>query len=329
MTDFLVGDVGGTYCRLGVIRVEGERLQLSGHATVPSPPPATLPRVLRSFLNKTGSRPDKIVLGIAGYETQSVIVMPNRTGTVDVAALRKEFPGTPLHVINDLLAWAWGVPVLLENQTTTIQEGVPNAEGNQALLVIGTGLGEAMILRHKGQMIPCPSEGGHSGFAPLDEEDVELFFYLKALYGRVSYERVLSGSGLVDMYKFERCTGRHGGTMDLARHLEKPNAVGIVLEQGLSGKDHACSAALNRFVRHVGAKAGDLALSCCATGGVYLGGGLATKLASCLASQTFVSLFRQKGRLSDYLARIPVHIILDSKTSLYGAARYGKSLEKN
>jgi len=229
-------------------------------------------------------------------------------------------------LINDLEANGYGIDELSADQILVLSPGDPAAEGNRGLIAAGTGLGEAILVWNGHSYLPMASEGGHSDFAPRNEEEIELLRYLqKILGGRVSSERVISGIGLANVYAFCRDVKKLPEPQWLKDRMrtEDPNAV--IGELGGSGASELCAEALNIFVSAYGAEAGNLALKILATGGMYVGGGIAPKLLKKMQDGTFMKAFIDKGRLSDLLVQTPVRIILESRAALMGAAAYAEA----
>jgi glucokinase len=322
----LAGDIGGTKSNLALFEAGSEPSHPIRQATFDSRAPSDAASLLLPFLEGSEERPDLVVLGIAGPVARGKANPPNLSWSVDESELRDKLGVKRVCLVNDLVATAYGIEALSPSQMKIIQTGTPNPEGNLALIAAGTGLGEALVVRQGASLIASPSEGGHVGFVPLDEEDEELLHFLRSKYGRVSYERVVSGNGLSDLYDFETKTGRHPVAEAVARRMETENHSAIILDEALAETDPACIAAAQRFVRHYGAKAGDLALSAHATGGVYLGGGIAPKAHELLIKGPFIEAFNDKGRLSEFMRNIPIHVIMEPKTALYGAALHGTAL---
>jgi glucokinase len=226
-----------------------------------------------------------------------------------------------VELINDLLANAHGIAMLEPSDFVTINEGAPNASGNRALISAGTGLGEAGLIAEEKRYQPFPSEGGHSDFGPRNELEIELLRYLIARFSRVSYERVLSGPGLFNIYQFLRDTGRGVEPASLTEELEQGDPSAAIAKAALDGTYEICVQALDIFVSIYGAEAGNLALKLVATGGTFVGGGIAPKILAKLRGPAFMDAFKSKGRLTALLEDIPVRVITNDKTALLGAGR--------
>jgi len=227
-----------------------------------------------------------------------------------------------VHLINDLYANAHGIALLAESDFVVLNAGAEHAAGNRALISAGTGLGEAGLYADaEGAYHPFPSEGGHADFAPRNDLEVELLRYLLGRFEHVSYERVLSGPGLHNIYEFLRDTGRGEEPTWLAEQIGKGDPSAAISRSALEGTSEICVQALDIFVSLYGAEAGNLTLKMLATGGAYVGGGIAPKIISKLSGPAFMKAFTGKGRLGGMLKEIPVRVITNDKTALLGAGR--------
>ena len=223
-------------------------------------------------------------------------------------------------LINDLEATGWGVGALPPEHLVSLNQ-VSHSPGNQALIAAGTGLGEAGLYWDGTRHHVFASEGGHCDFAPQDDFQVELFQYLRGRFDHVSYERVLSGPGLVNVFDFLRDTGKGKPPDWLIAEMVESDAAAAISEAGLSGSSPMCEQALDIFVSVFGAETGNLALKIKAVGGVFLAGGIAPKFLPKLASSNFLQAFLNKGRLRRLLEIMPLKVITDDKLALLGAAR--------
>ncbi len=317
----LAGDVGGTNTRLAVFDDKGGRLTPTADATFPSREHPSLEAVLRKF---TAAHPlpiDRACFGVAGPVRHGRSDATNLPWVVDAGLVARELGLQAVGLINDLEANAWGIGVLERDDLAVLNAGAPDAEGNQAIISAGTGLGEAGLTWDGKQHRPFATEGGHSDFAPRNHLEMELLDYLLKQFQRVSYERVVSGPGLLNIYRFLRDTGRGEEPAWLAEKLRDQDPGAVVSQAALDGKSDLCVQALDLFVSLYGAEAGNLALKLLATGGVYLGGGIAPKIIRKLQDPIFLNAFTAKGRLKPLLQAMPVRVILNDKTALLGAAR--------
>jgi glucokinase len=224
-------------------------------------------------------------------------------------------------LINDLEANAWGIATLDPEDVVSLNQVKGNPVGNQAVISAGTGLGEAGMVWDGSQYRIFATEGGHSDFAPGNELEIELFRYLSERYGHVSYERVVSGPGLVNVFHFLRDTGRGTEPQWLTDQMAHADPAAAISRAALDGACALCEQALDLFVSVFAAEAGNLALKVMATGGVYLGGGIAPKMLTKLSGPLFMHSFAAKGRMQPLLEAMPVKVITNDKTALMGAAR--------
>ena len=244
---------------------------------------------------------------------------------VDERALEAAVPVARARLLNDLEATAHGVAVLDADELVVLQPG-REQRGTVAVIAAGTGLGEAMVVGDGAGRIVIASEGGHTDFAPRDELEDELLRFLRKEFGRVSYERVLSGPGLHNLYRFLRETRFVPESPAVAQALERDDPGTVITEHGLAGTDALCAKALSMFGAIYGAEAGNLALKALALGGVVVAGGIAPRVVPLLRQGAFLSAFRDKGRLAPLMETIPVKVALNPKAPLLGAARVAAEL---
>jgi glucokinase len=245
----------------------------------------------------------------------------NLPWVVDARSLASELGIDHVSLINDLLANAHGIAMLDESDFVALNAGSPSPTGNRALISAGTGLGEAGLLAVGNGYEPFPSEGGHVDFAPRNDLEIEMLRYMMDRFEHVSYERVLSGPGLHNIFQFLRDTGRGDEPGWLAQQIAEGDPSAAIATSALEGTSDICVQALDIFVSVYGAEAGNLALKVVATGGVFVGGGIAPKILRKLSSSTFTKAFNAKGRMIRLLQDIPVRVITNDKTALLGAGR--------
>jgi glucokinase len=194
------------------------------------------------------------------------------------------------------------------------------------LIAAGTGLGEALIVQDGERRLVIASEGGHADFAPRDDLELDLLRFLRKEFGRVSLERILSGPGLFNIYRFLRDTGRSRESAEVAQRMRAGDPSAVITEMALAGRDPTCVKALDVFVSAYGAEAGNLALRVMALGGVFVGGGIAPRILARLTGGAFVRAFRDKGRLAELMEAMPIRVVLDPRAPLLGAARVAAGL---
>ncbi len=318
---FLAGDIGGTKTNLAVYAYQNDRLTAQKSASYPSKDHATLAEIIRSFLADFGPIVTHACMGVAGPVKDGVVHVTNLPWIVDAAALQAELKFQHVSLLNDLEANAYGIRTLQPDELLSINpHGDPRQVGNQALIAAGTGLGEAGLMWDGVTHRPFASEGGHASFAPNDSTGDELLSFLRKEHGHVSWERVLSGMGMKNLYLFFRQRSGQPEPAWLVEQIREGDIAAVVSHAGLAGKDPVCIEALDCFTRNYGAEAGNLALKMLALGGVYIGGGIAPKMLPKMQSNIFLDTFFDKGRMSPLLKTIPVYVILNDKTALQGAA---------
>ncbi|HWT67115.1 MAG TPA: glucokinase, partial [Terracidiphilus sp.] len=226
-----------------------------------------------------------------------------------------------------LEANGYGIAELSADQIYTLSEGDPSQIGNRALIAAGTGLGEGILAWNGRIHVPYPSEGGHVDYAPRNEDEIDLLRYLKQKYsGRISFERVVSGMGITNIYDFLRDVRGVEEPKWLADKMAAAHDVNAVItEEGLAARSELCEKTLDMFVSAYGAESGNLALKVLSVGGLYVGGGIAPRLIEKLKDGTFMKAFTDKGRLSQLLVNMPVRVILESRAALMGAAAYAEA----
>ena len=264
--------------------------------------------------------------GVAGPVQLNRCRATNLPWVIDGETLSKHV-GTPIaHLLNDVEAMAYGVLALDPDETELIHGPQGSFAGEtKGLVAPGTGLGEALIFWDGQHYHPIPSEGGHASFAPNTDVEIELLRYLRTSYLHVSFERVLSGHGLHAIYQFLRDTKQNEPTW-FAEKLPTGDPGALISEAGLNGKPEICVQALDIFVSILAGEAGNMALKGKTNGGIYIGGGIAPHILPKLRDERFLKAFVSKGRYKRYLSTIPIHVILNDKSALLGAASFAKQL---
>jgi glucokinase len=318
----LAGDIGGTNARLAYFDVVKGKFSLVSVTIFPSRNFSSLDEIAAKFVDTMSVAPDVACFGIAGPVLNGRVETSNLPWIIEASKLSRELGIKNVSLINDLEATAWGISALDEKDVVTLNPG-KGGVGNQAVLAAGTGLGEAGLHWDGGQHHVFACEGGHTDFAPRNELEMDLLHYLTAQFGHVSYERVLSGPGLVNVFHFLRDTGRGTEPQWLADEMRETEPAAAISQAAMDGKCALSEHALNIFISIYGAEAGNLALKMLATGGVFLAGGIAPKILSKLAEPFFMQSFLDKGRMRSLLESMPVHVIMNDKIALMGAAQCG------
>ena len=326
----LAGDVGGTKVHLALYNFDSGKLKPIRDHKYPAHEFACLEDVVNNFLSKDNLERSEVkaaCFGCPGPVRDGRIKLTNLPWALDVRDLAKSLSIEHIFLINDLEANGYGIPELAPDKIFTLHEGDSTAVGHRGLIAAGTGLGEAMLI-WDGKLghIPIPSEGGHCDFAARNETEIALLQYLRRILdGRVSFERVVSGLGIKNVYAFCRDDRKMEEPAWLTERLAKEDPNAVIGECGENGSSEICAETLRIFASAYGAEAGNIALKILATGGVYLGGGIAPKTLKTLKSGPFMEAFVDKGRMAPILQAIPVRVILDDTCALLGAAAYAEA----
>jgi glucokinase len=316
----LAGDVGGTKTNLGLFLEEKEHPVPKVIETFSSRNAPDLEHIIRQFFEIHPVPVTHACFGIAGPVINGKSKTTNLPWSISEDRIKKQFKFHYVKLVNDLTATVMAIPLLSKDEFYALNQASSIKEQNLALIAPGTGLGKAMLIYQNGQFLPVSSEGGHADFAPNNKAEINLWQYLHQHYGHVSIERVLSGSGLVNIYNWLTDSGRFNVPEWFEQKRKKMDPAEAIAEAALASKDPGCVEALNMFVSIFGAVAGNLALTGMTTGGVYLGGGIPPKILSKLKEDIFINAFANKGRFKGYLEKIPVKVVLNDKAALIGAA---------
>ncbi len=317
----LAGDIGGTHARLAFFDVSNGHFSLISASVFPSREYTGLDEIVAKFVDATSVHPDSACFGVAGPVRNGRVEASNLPWVIDSNRLADELRIRKAVLINDVEANAWGIPTLDPKDVVSLNQVKGAPAGNQAVIAAGTGLGEAGMYWDGVQHHVFACEGGHGDFAPRNELEMDLLRYLRARFGHVSYERIVSGPGLLNVFHFLRDSGRGTEPKWLADEMLHSDPAAAISKAALDGKCPLSEQALDLFVSIYGAEAGNLALKIMATGGVYLGGGIAPKIVPKLSGPLFMQAFVCKGRMQPLLETMPVKVITNDKTALLGAAR--------
>lgn len=314
----LVGDLGGTHTRLALAELTGNQVVLQQIQRYLNHEYPDLAAILATY---SSDLPPACCLAVAGPTDGRNVRFTNLDWHIDTTDLSERFGFRQCRLINDFSAVGWGLNCLSEDTLQTLQAGQPQPGGARVALGAGTGFGVSLSAWNGKQYQPLASEGGHVGFAPTNPQQDRLLAFLRTLHGRVSVERILSGPGLIDLFRF--CLAERGAQDSPLLH--DAQAAAAISQAGMSGADEAASACLNLFVKIFGQTAGDWALAAQASGGIFLAGGIAPKLLSILGDGNFLAGFSDKGRYRTWMHSIPVKVILDPDIGLKGAAYAGST----
>ena len=324
----LAGDIGGTKTRLAVFDVQGTRLETVAEHSYPSVSYGGLESIVQDFLGGASTDCRQACFGIAGPVQRGRAQATNLPWVVEEQAVAASFGFERVALINDVEANAWGIDALQDDDFYSLNAGTPDAKGNACIISAGTGLGEAGLYWDGQRHWPFACEGGHASFSPASDLEIALLQFLRQRFGHASWERVVSGMGLVNVHDFLR-THRGVPTPSWLRdEMSEGDAAAAISKAARDDRDPVCAEALDLFVHLYGVEAGNHALKIMATGGVYLGGGIAPKNLDQFKGPLFLKGFLQKGRLQPLLEAMPVKIILNDRTALYGPALYVEAVKE-
>lgn len=315
----LAGDIGGTKTYLGRFVVDAGRpvpVEIKSFHTLSYP---SLEDMVHEFL---GGRFDVEVaaFGIPGPVVNDRVDVTNVPWSLEASSLARSLKLRTVHLLNDLVATGYGMQVVTSDELFVLNKGVSAEQRTEALIAAGTGLGECVLQWHAGERTVLPCEAGHAGFAPHDSLQAELLQYLMRSTGYVCQERILSGPGLVSVYNFLRDTGRGSENKVVAETMREGDPAAIIAAHAAAEDDELSCRAMEIFLTAYGSEAGNLAVRTMALGGVYVGGGIAPKIAGLLARGEFMRAFVEKERMEEMMTGIPVRVIMDDRTALRGAA---------
>lgn len=337
MVNLLAGDVGGTTTRLGLFEKKPGRPRPVAVREFPTLDFPDLPSMIAAFLRAESLTDVPIAaacFGVAGPVTGDVASLTNVRWRVDGGDVARAFTLSRVCLLNDLEAMAYAVPVLEASEVQVLQPGLvaTGDAGNIAVIAAGTGLGEAFLHRVDGRYVAAASEAGHADFAARTEQEITLLRYLVHRYGRAQVEDVVSGRGLLNIHRVvhsyqggqvgqERREAQEG-SCQAAIDLDAADAPAAISTAALSRRCPGCVDTLNVFVNAYGAEAGNLALRTVATGGVFIGGGIAPKILTALTNGAFINAFRAKAPFESMLAAMPITVIVNDGAGLLGAANF-------
>jgi glucokinase len=316
----LAGDIGATKTNLALFRVEGDNVLSLQETQYKSNDYKNIIELTNTFI-KNNLLPDTICFGVAGPVVNGHAKLSNIMWEIDSNELSMHFGVKNIQLINDLEATAYGLAMLDEKDVTVIHKGNDHTVGNVAVIAPGTGLGEAGLFWDGNYYHPFATEGGHSDFAPRDEFDFEVYNFLKKKFGHVSWERLVCGPGIVNIYDFLRDEKKREEPGWLKEKFKDADVSSVISSHVMQSE--ICRETMQLFIRYLAYESANLVLKLKATGGLFIGGGIAPQIVSLFEDNLFYSSFCQSGRLNYLLERLPVKIILNTKTALLGAAYYG------
>jgi glucokinase len=316
----LAGDIGGTNARLAYFQPQNGHLKLVSERVFPSREHSELGEIVTQFVDGSGTRPEAACFGIAGPVRDGRVETSNLPWVIEQSRLANQLH-LPTLLINDLEANAWGIGGLAPSDLVPLNGISRTPVGNQAVIAPGTGLGEAGLFWDGSRHHVFACEGGHCDFAPQGELQIELLRFLEARFGHVSYERILSGPGLVNVYEFLRGTEDGKESAELVSAMKQGDPAAAISGAALEGSDALAEKTLDLWFQVYGAEASNLALKTMATGGLFLAGGISPKILPKLKESSFMQSFLEKGRMRSLVEAMPVQVIMNEKAGLLGAAR--------
>ena len=319
----LAGDLGGTNFRVALFRGDLEMTRLH-FAKFRSADHHSLEGMVRLFLKDLPLEApiEAACFGVPGPNVAGIVVPSNLGWKIEINALPRLLGIPRVAVLNDLEATAYGLAALRQTDLAPLQAGSGSSAGNQCVIAPGTGLGEAGLFWDGARHTPWACEGGHTDFAPTDELQHELLNYLRREYGSVSFERVVYGMGISNIYRFLRDTGRGVENKTVAREMLEEDPPSVIDRHAADGSCSLCRSTMDLFVQTLAAEASNMALKTMATGGVFLGGGIPPKILPLLRRPLFLESFLNKGRMRSLLETMPINVVLNDETALLGSACY-------
>lgn len=322
----LAGDIGGTHTRLQIAECESSRCRTVRDQRFDSGSYASLSAILRELLEQGRQETiEAVCLGVAGpvktAKTGQSVKITNLPWDIRTQDLAREFGFPAVRLINDFQAIGYGIEALGGHDLVVLQKGEPDPRAPRAVIGAGTGLGQGILIWNKDHYAPVATEGGHANFGPTNDLQVDLARYLIKTFSRTSYELILSGHGLVQVYAFLKDRGEIPESPAVAEAMKSGDAAEALSRAALEQGDRLANQALDIFVDVYGAQAGNLALTAGATGGVYIAGGIAPKIISRLTDGRFMQAFLNKSKMQAYVSAIPVQVVTNPDVGLIGAVR--------
>ena len=327
MTTLLAADIGGTKCELAVFALTGDDCRPLASRRYPSRDHHGIAEIIALFLRESGLRPRFASLAVAGVIGKKTAVVTNLPWIIEAERVAAAFGLARVVLLNDLTAVCAAIPVLGPEDWLELQPG--DGEGGEMIAVIapGTGLGEGLLVRSDSVFFPCGGEGGHSDFAPVNDEQQDLLRWMMGRGGPVSCEDLIAGPGIANLYDFLKATGRERESGAVADALAAAvDRTPVIAAAALADRPcPLCRRTMELFLSILGSEAGNLALKTYARGGLYIGGGIVPRLAGRISFAGLLAAFRRKGKMEGLMAAIPVRLITRKDSALLGAARYGRA----
>lgn len=320
----LCGDIGGTKVLLASVTWTNETCEIEDLQKFESAKYSSLEEIIQEYTKGKSKTFERAAFGVAGSVRGKICVTTNLPWVLDSDLISSTFKIPDVYIINDLVANAYGIEMMKDNDLLLIKEGIQRPRENRALISAGTGLGISILFFDGKRYVATASEGGHADFPPGSRRELRLWEYLEQIHGHVSIERILSGKGLEYLYRFLVEVEKMPALPIATEMMEHEDPAVVITRLGLSSECATCLEALQWFCRLYGAAAGNLALTSCSLGGLYLGGGIAPKILPMMKQHHFLDGFKRKGRFEELVSEMPVYVILDDHAALKGAAYYAK-----
>ena len=324
---FLAADIGATKTNIGLYTFPGRLTAYSQTVQLKTADFTGIEALVAEFLSNQRAAVNFCIFGVPGPVNKGRAEVTNLPWVIDEKKIQRDLNVTMVRIINDLEATAYALTELDPGDNVTLSAGKKDVDGNKAIIAPGSGLGESFLTWDGAAYASFASEGGHGDFAPNSEIECALLLYLQKEYGHVSYERVCSGQGIYNIYRFlkDQKYEKEPAWLREKFELAGTTPVPLIIETALNLERRCpiCVKAITLFSAILGAEAGNLGLRVLAKGGVYLAGGLPERVLPFLKEQAFLNAFQQKGRMRNLIKEIPLHVITNPEAGLIGAARYG------
>jgi glucokinase len=320
----LAGDIGGTKTNMAFFRVLPDSMEILSEGKYHTADHPSFSAIINAFLSENQLPvPDRICAGVAGPLIHGKIKITNLAEEIDSNEIKKAIGVSEVSLLNDLEVTAYGLASLKADEMVMLHNGDPGLKGNMAIIAPGTGLGEAGLYWDGKYYYPFPTEGGHCDFSPRTDLDIALFHYLQSIYGIVSWEKLVAGPGIHDIYLFLRELRKKPEPEWIKNAFKVSDPSAVISGAAVEEKDEICVEAMELFVRYLARESSNLVLKMKATGGLYLGGGIPPKIVPLLKKELFLKNYFDCDRMEHLLQNVPVYIITKEKTALWGAAYYG------
>jgi glucokinase len=316
----LAADIGGTKTNMALFQLDTGNLRQIREKRYISKDHASLTDIVRDFCD--GRMPDRISAAVAGPVISGKSKLTNLSWRLDSQEMSRDLK-IPVCFINDLEATAYGLAGLEDKDLLCLAEGDRNARGNLAIIAPGTGLGEAGLFFDGSRYHPFATEGGHSDFAPRTDPDIDIFLFLQKQFGHVSWERVVSGMGIKNIYQFLTQSRQEPVPQWLAERMKEEDPAAVISRAAIEKEDPVCARTMELFVRYLATEASSLVLKLMATGGLYIAGGIPPKILPLLQSGHWSGNFDNNGRMHELSSKVPIYVVLNDKMALLGAAWFG------